>query len=249
MSNLILKNVNKKYNEFHAVKNINLNIEESEIFGIIGPNGSGKTTILHSIVGIISPTTGHIVINDVDAGNSNAKTQFGFLPDELSLPVSLTGKEFLEFTRKLYGVKEDKRINILVDILGIKQDLPRLIEEYSHGMKKKLMIVASFLHDPEVIIFDEPFRGLDPETVITLKTLISQKKKEGKTILFASHDLLMAQKYLDRVAVISNGQIVALGAVGELIKKYNASSLEEVFLKASSLLERRKEIEKNLNYL
>lgn len=112
-----------------------------------------------------------------------------------------------------------------------------------------MLIIASLLHDPEILIFDEPFRGLDPETVITLKTLISREKERGKAILVASHDLLLAQHYFDRVAVIARGRVVALGTIDALLREYETRSLEEVFLIASGLMKRRKEVEKELDHL
>jgi len=249
MKKIYVEHLRKKYNKLEAVKDISFDVQGGEIFGLIGPNGSGKTTTLHAVVGIVTPTSGRVEIDGIEAGRTAAKHRFGFVPDDLGMPLTLTGEEFLRFTRKLYGIDDDRRTMVLVRIFGMEQALSRLIEEYSHGMKKKLLIIASLLHDPEILIFDEPFRGLDPETVITLKTLISREKERGKAILVASHDLLLAQHYFDRVAVIARGRVVALGTIDALLREYETRSLEEVFLIASGLMKRRKEVEKELDHL
>lgn len=240
---LIVNHLGRSYKKVEAVKDLSFEVQSGEIYGLLGPNGSGKSTTLHSIVGMVRPTCGNITVDGHDVDSIEAKRVFGFVPDDVGMPESLTGREYITFTRKLYGIRDAARAEALIEIFDLGPALGRLIEEYSHGMKKKLQIAAALVHDPELLILDEPFRGLDPEAVINLKHLISIEKERGTGVLIATHDLLMAQHYCDKVAVISKGQIVVEDSVPELLLKYGTDSLEDVFLRASGLIDRRDEIE------
>ncbi len=240
---LTIDHLHKSYKNIEAVKDLSLEVQSGEVYGLLGPNGSGKSTTLHSIVGMVRPSSGTISIDGHHADSIGAKRVFGFVPDDVGMPESLTGREYLTFVRRLYGIGDAARAEALVEIFDIGPALGRLIEEYSHGMKKKLQIAAALVHDPELLILDEPFRGLDPEAVINLKHLISIEKERGTGILIATHDLLMAQHYCDRVAVISKGRIAVEDSVPALLLEYGTGSLEDVFLRASGLIDRRDEIE------
>jgi ABC-2 type transport system ATP-binding protein len=246
---LSVDGLRKRYRDVEAVRGISLEVYSGEIYGLLGPNGSGKSTTLHALVGIIQPTSGELEVCGHRSDTTQAKTLFGFIPDDLSMPETLSGEEFLTFISRLYRVEDRGRTDALIEIFGLREALHRLIEEYSHGMKKKLQITASLLHAPKALILDEPFRGLDPEAVINLKRLLSIEKRKGAGLLVATHDLLMAQHYCDRIGIISEGRIVAEGSVNGLLKRFDAASLEDVFLKASGLSDKRRRLEEHFEHL
>lgn len=239
----------KSYRGVEAVRGVSFEVGGGEIYGLLGPNGSGKSTTLHALVDIIRPTSGYLEVCGHRSSTLQAKRLFGFIPDDLSMPETLSGGEFLLFVRRLYGVETTSRMEALIEIFGLRGALHRLIEEYSHGMKKKLQITASLLHSPRALILDEPFRGLDPETVINLKRLLSIERGRGAGLLVATHDLSIAQRHCDRIGIISEGRVVAEGAVDELLGRFDTDSLEEVFLRASGLLDKRNGLEKYFSHL
>jgi ABC-2 type transport system ATP-binding protein len=239
----------KSYREVRAVNGVSLEVRGGEAYGLLGPNGSGKSTILHALVGIVRPTGGASTISGFDSRTLEARRLLGFVPDDLGLPETLSGGEFLDFVRGLYGVRDRSRAEVLTRVLGMEGALGRLIEEYSHGMKKKLRMVAALLHGPEALVLDEPFGGLDPEAVINLKRLISSEKRKGTAVFVATHDLLAAEHYCDRIGILSDGALVAEGTTNQLFDRFGTDSLEEVFLKASRLLDRSREVENYLQHL
>jgi ABC-2 type transport system ATP-binding protein len=246
---LRIDRLRKSYGDLEAVRGISFEVGGGEIYGLLGPNGSGKSTTLHALVGIIRQTSGDLEVCGYKSHTVRAKHLFGFVPDDLSMPETLSGAEFLDFIRRLYAVEKSVRLDALIEIFGLSETLHRLIEEYSHGMKKKLQIAASLLHNPRALILDEPFRGLDPEAAISLKRLLSLERERGTGLLVATHDLPLAQRYCDRIGVIAEGRIVAEGAVNELLGRFETDSLEEVFLRASGLLERRSGLERHFEHL
>jgi ABC-2 type transport system ATP-binding protein len=241
--------LHKSYREVRAVDGVSLEVRGGEAYGLLGPNGSGKSTTLHALVGIVRPTGGTTTISGFDSRSLQAKRFLGFVPDDLGMPETLSGGEFLDFVRSLYGVRDRSRAELLTGILGLEDALGRLIEEYSHGMKKKLRVVAALLHRPKALVLDEPFGGLDPEAVINLKRLISYEKAKGTAVFVATHDLLAAQHYCDRIGILSDGVLVAEGTTGQLFERFGSDSLEDVFLKASDLLDRSREVETYLQHL
>lgn len=241
--------LHKSYKRVRAVAGVSLEVRGGEAYGLLGPNGSGKSTTLHALVGIIRPSGGTATISGFDSRSLEAKRLLGFVPDDLVMPETLSGCEFLGFVRSLYGVRDRSRAEILNRVLGLEGALGRLIEEYSHGMKKKLRVVAALLHEPRALVLDEPFAGLDPEAVINLKRLISSEKKKGTAVFVATHDLLAAQHYCDRIGFLSDGALAAEGTPHQLFERFGSDSLEEVFLKASELLERSREVETYLQHL
>lgn len=239
----------KDYRGLEAVKDVSFRVEGGETYGLLGPNGSGKSTTLHSITGVVRPTSGSLEVCGYPADTVEAKERLGFVPDDLSMPETLTGREFLTFVQRLYGAENEGRSRALVEIFGLREALGRLVEEYSHGMKKKLQIVAALAHGPKVVILDEPFRGLDPEAAINLRHLLASEKARGTGILIATHDLLMARQDCDSIGIISGGKMVVQGSVEALLRDFATGSLEDVFLRASGLLDRRKELEEYFEHL
>ena len=232
-----LKDLTKKYGEFQAVHDLNLSINKGEVFGFIGPNGAGKTTTIKMMGGILEPTNGTVTIAGIDMQTEpeKAKSKIGFIPDRPYLYEKLTGMEFLRFTADLYGVSEETfeatALKTLKDFsLGDWAD--ELVESYSHGMKQRLIMSAALLHDPEVIIVDEPMVGLDPAAIIMVKKLFRTLAQKGVTVFMSTHTLKVAEDTCDRIGVINKGSLIAMGTTSELQRETNVTEadLEQVFL-------------------
>lgn len=233
-----LKNISKRYNDFTAVKDLNLLIPKGEIFGFIGPNGAGKTTTINMLGGILSPSTGAITICGVDMAKhpEDAKRKIGFIPDRPYLYEKLTAMEFLKFTADLYDVPENafmERSKRLLDKFFLADWSDDLIESYSHGMKQRLVMAAALLHDPEVIVVDEPMVGLDPVAIKMVKDLFQRLAGNGVTIFMSTHTLQVAEDICDRIGVIHKGSLIAMGTTEELTSSTHAAdaTLEQIFIR------------------
>ena len=233
-----LINLTKKYNDFLAVNNLNLVVEKGEIFGFIGPNGAGKTTTINMMGGVLAPTLGNVIICGINMQDhaKKAKGKIGYIPDRPYIYEKLTGIEFLKFIGDLYGVDENTFLNRSREklrLFSLSEWADDLIESYSHGMKQKLVMAAALLHDPEVIIIDEPMVGLDPLVITMVKSLFQQLAKEGVTIFMSTHTLKVAEDICDRIGIIHKGSLVVTGTAEDLknnIQNKNAD-LEEIFIK------------------
>jgi ABC-2 type transport system ATP-binding protein len=232
-----IKALTKIYGNFTAVDRINLSIRPGEIFGFIGPNGAGKTTTIKMIGGILAPTSGSVVIAGIDmaAKPEAAKSKIGFIPDRPYLYEKLTGMEFLRFTADLYDVRTpefNSRAVQNLELFSLRDWADDLIESYSHGMKQRLIMAAALLHEPEVIIVDEPMVGLDPRAIRLVKDLFRQLAAEGTTIFMSTHTLKVAEETCDRIGIINRGQMIASGTTDDLRREANVSDadLETVFL-------------------
>jgi ABC-2 type transport system ATP-binding protein len=232
-----LKDLTKTYGEYPAVDNLNLCIKRGEVFGFIGPNGAGKTTTIKMMGGILEPTRGTVKIAGINIQKApeKAKSKIGFIPDRPYLYEKLTGMEFLRFTADLYGVSEDAfektALKILTDF-SLADWADELVESYSHGMKQRLIMSAALLHDPEVIIVDEPMVGLDPAAIIMVKRLFRKLAGQGVTIFMSTHTLKVAEETCDRIGVINKGRLIAMGTTQELQREANITEadIERVFL-------------------
>jgi ABC-2 type transport system ATP-binding protein len=232
-----LKDLTKTYGAYTAVQRLSLSIGRGEIFGFIGPNGAGKTTTIKMMGGVMAPTEGTITIAGIDmqAEPRKAKRKVGFIPDRPFLYEKLTGLEFMQFTADIYGVPEeqfpDKAAAILA-LFSLADWSNELIESYSHGMKQRLIMAAALLHDPEVLIVDEPMVGLDPLAIIMVKNLFKRLASQGVTIFMSTHTLKVAEDICDRIGVIVRGRLIASGTAADLRREANVSSadLEQVFL-------------------
>lgn len=229
--------LSKTYGSHQAVKNINLHIQRGELFGFIGPNGAGKTTTLKMMGGIMEPTSGQIFIGGINMAEypAEVKQKIGFIPDRPYLYEKLTGMEFLKFIADLYQVDDKEFDRLAKEQLAIFSltDWPNeLIESYSHGMKQRLVLAAALIHNPEVIIVDEPTVGLDPMAVTLLKNLLRQLADQGVTIFMSTHSLNVAEDICDRIAVINQGELIRVGTVQELKQSAGTHNkdLEQVFL-------------------
>ena len=232
-----LKDLTKKYGDFKAVKDLNLCVKKGEVFGFIGPNGAGKTTTIKMMSGVLQPTRGTVFIAGINMQDApeKAKSKIGFIPDRPYLYEKLSGIEFLKFTADLYGVSEEtfqaSADKILKDF-SLADWADELVESYSHGMKQRLIMSAALLHDPEVIIVDEPMVGLDPAAIIMVKALFRKLAAKGVTVFMSTHTLKVAQDTCDRIGVINKGRLIATGTTQELQRAANVSEadLEQVFL-------------------
>jgi len=233
-----LKNLTKKYVDFVAVDNLNLIVPKGEIFGFIGPNGAGKTTTIKMMGGINAPTSGSIIICGInmETDPEAAKSKIGFIPDRPYLYEKLTGMEFLKFTADLYGLEEDgfqRKSEDLLKTFSLFDWSDELIEAYSHGMKQRLVMSAALIHDPEVIIVDEPMVGLDPVAIKMVKNLFKRLAAEGVTIFMSTHTLKVAEEICHRIGIIHKGSLIETGSPEDLMRKANTSErdLEEVFIR------------------
>lgn len=231
-------NLTKKFgSKLIAVNKLNLKVNKGEIFGFLGPNAAGKTTTIKLLAGLLKPTEGSACIGgyDVERDYVKAKSIVSYIPDMPYLYERLTGREFLRFVSEIYLLDEQssaKKIEELLDIFNIKDSGDILIEEYSHGMRQKIVISAALLHDPEVIIVDEPMVGLDPKTARLVKDVFRQNSEKGVTIFMSTHTLSVAEEICDRVGIIDNGNLVTVGTIDELRKMSGVTGeLEEIFLK------------------
>jgi len=232
-----LKEITKKYGDFRAVDNLNLTVARGEIFGFLGPNGAGKTTTIKMIAGVLEPSAGTITIGGIDILKQPeaAKRKIGFIPDRPYLYEKLTGKEFLKFIADLYGVpneiyREKARKNL--EMFSLTDWTDELIESYSHGMKQRLIMSAALMHEPEIIIVDEPMVGLDPAAIIMVKELFQSLARNGVSVFMSTHTLSVAEDVCDRVGIIHRGHLIASGTTADLRCAANVTDadLEKVFL-------------------
>lgn len=234
---LEVKNFKKKYNNGKlAVDNISFSVNNGEIFGFLGPNGAGKSTTIKAIVGLIKKSSGEINIDGIRLEDDPLlyKNKFSYLADNPDLFDKFTGVEYINFVSDIYGIDEktrDERLNTYLDYFDIRQAMVDLISSYSHGMKQKLAIISSLIHDPDLLILDEPMVGLDPKSSFNLKKIMRERKERGKMVFFSTHVMEVAENICDRIAIISKGKIVAKGSLDEIRKNLDENkSLEELFL-------------------
>jgi ABC-2 type transport system ATP-binding protein len=233
-----LAELTKRYGKFTAVDGITLHVPRGELFGLLGPNGAGKTTTMRMIAGILRPTSGSIAVAGVDLLTRPlaAKAKLGFIPDRPFVYDKLTGGEFLRFAAALYGQQGpmvERRIDELLELFELTPWKGELTENYSHGMRQKLIICGAFVHRPELIVVDEPMIGLDPKSARLLKDLFRQFVDRGGTVLMSTHTLEVAEVMCDRIAIVYRGKMAAQGTLAELREQTASgnSSLEDMFLK------------------
>lgn len=229
---LRIENLTKTYGEKRAVDNLSLHIAPGEIYGFIGHNGAGKTTTLKAVVGILQFDKGEVFIKgeSIRKNPLACKQKIAYIPDNPDLYEFMTGIKFLNFIADIFGVPEEKRqerIRKYADLFEMTENLAQPIASYSHGMKQKLAIISAWIHEPKLIIMDEPFVGLDPKAAHILKQMMREICDEGGAIFFSTHVLEVAEKLCDKVAIILNGQLIQSGTMQEV---KGDDSLEEVFL-------------------
>jgi ABC-2 type transport system ATP-binding protein len=233
-----LRNVVKRYSEIIAVDNIDLTIKKGEIFGLLGPNGSGKSTTLKMLIGLVQPDSGSVNVlgAEVQKDPVTVKQQVGYVPESPRLYEFLTGIEYLDFIGDIYGMQAEEKKNRVTEYLKALQLKGRegdMITGYSDGMKQKIALISAFLHRPKLLIMDEPLSALDPRSARIIKDFLNQLKMQGVTTIMSTHVLEIAQAVCDRVGIMYQGKILALGDMKELrqMAKLPDSGLEDIFLK------------------
>ena len=229
---ITIKDLRKSYGKNEVLKGINLTINEGDIYAFVGSNGAGKTTTIKSMLGILPFDSGDVLYDNlsIKTDGLKIKEELAYIPDNPDIYEHLTGLEYLNFVADMYETSEEyrnKKIKEYAKELEIDTKLNDKIGSYSHGMKQKIVIISALIHDPKVIIMDEPFVGLDPISTHKLKEIMKALTKEGKIIFFSTHVLDVAEKLCNKIAIIKNGKIIAEGSMKELTKN---SSLEDIFL-------------------
>jgi ABC-2 type transport system ATP-binding protein len=232
-----LANVTKRYGRLTAVDSLNLEVNAGEIFGFLGPNGAGKTTTIRVMMGILKPTTGQIVLGgyNVEREPEKAKAIAGFIPDRPFIYEKLSGGEFLHFVGKLHHIETarlQRRIAELLEFLELAAWQNELVESYSHGMKQRLVVCAALIHEPRLLIVDEPMVGMDPKGARALKDLFRSLAEKGTTIFLSTHSISVAEEVCHRIGIIQTGRLIACGTMAELYNqaKTTSGNLESVFL-------------------
>ena len=232
MVTIEVKNLVKNYGEIEAVRGINFNVNKGEIFGLIGPNGAGKTTTLRILSTLLTITSGSVKIMDFDLEKNPGEVRkiISYLPEDAGAYKNLTGKQYLEFIANFFDPKAVKNmVSKGVEIADLDDRINDKVDTYSKGMKRRLLVGRALMTDPKLAILDEPTSGLDVNNAQEIRKLIKNTAKEGTTVLLSSHNMLEVEYLCDRIALIADGKIVEEGKPQDLMKKYQASNIEEVF--------------------
>ncbi len=231
------KDLVKRFGDKAAVDNVTFEVYGGEIFGFLGPNGAGKTTTIKMIVGLLQPTSGLVKVDgyDVQKQPLPAKAASGYVPDEPNLYPKLTGKELLRFVGDLYGLQRQQiedRVDELLRLFDLTQAGDDTIDSYSHGMQQKTSLAAALMHDPKVLVLDEPTVGLDPKSARLIKDILRQMAERGAAVFLSTHILEIAERMCDRIGIINRGELIASGTMAELraLDKSGEASLEDIFL-------------------
>jgi len=217
-----------------AVDSISLEVRRGEIFGLLGPNGAGKTTALRMISTILEPTSGKVLVDGLDTVSEadEVRRRLGFLSGDTGLYKNLKAREMIEFFGRLYGMDENKlreRVDYLIDVLDMERYAGTMCEALSSGTKQKVNIARTMVHDPPILVFDEPTVGLDVLVARTLTDFILELKKHQKTVIFSTHIMREAERLCDRIAIIHDGGLLAVGTLDELLSETNKDNLEDAF--------------------
>ncbi len=236
-----VENLTKHYGKLAAVDSLNLEIPAGEIFGFLGPNGAGKTTTIKTMIGILRASAGRVLLGgfDVEREPEKAKAITGYIPDRPFIYEKLTGGEFLKFVGALHRVEPElleQRTADLLDTFELSPWREELVESYSHGMKQRLVLSAALLHEPRILIVDEPMVGIDPRGARKLKDLFLSLAKSGVTVFFSTHSISVAEELCHRVGIIHKGKLIACGTMAEFrtLAKVDDGNLESAFLELTS---------------
>jgi ABC-2 type transport system ATP-binding protein len=227
----------KRYGDKVAVNNVSFNVYGGEVFGFLGPNGAGKTTTIKMIVGLLQSTSGAVKVAgyDVQTQPILAKAACGYVPDTPNLYAKLTGRELLRFVGDLYNLDRSQvahRIDELLRMFDLARAADDTVDSYSHGMQQKASLAAALMHDPRVLVLDEPTVGLDPKSARLIKDILRQLADRGAAVMLSTHILEIAERMCDRIGIINQGQLIAQGSMDELraLDKTGQTSLEDIFL-------------------
>ncbi len=230
-----LRGVSKLFGTRKAVDHLDLSVKAGELFAFLGPNGAGKTTTIKMVCGLLRPTTGVVKVGGYDAGSPEARQLIAYVPDQPYLYEKLTGREFLRFVVEMYGLDpraSTRRINDLIDTFEMGDYVDELSENYSHGMKQRVVFAAALVHDPKVLIVDEPLVGLDPRSARIVKDLFVSQARSGVAVLMSTHLLSIAEELADTIGIVDHGRMLANGTLAELRDRVQMHGpLEDLFLK------------------
>ncbi len=232
---VVIDNLTKEYADVRAVDNLSISIHEAEVFGLLGPNGSGKTTTINCLTGLLKPTRGTIKVGgfDSEAESSKVREILGVSPQETAVYAYLTGRENVQLFGALYSIPKDTldaRVDKMMEKVGLLEESGRRAGKYSGGMKRRVSIAMALVHDPRIILLDEPTVGMDPQSRRAIWDFIMELRDKGKTVVLTTHHMEEAEELCDRVGVIDHGRLIALGSPAELRSKYGARDLEDVFI-------------------
>ncbi len=229
-----VRNLTRRFGEFIAVDNLNFNIQHGAMYGFLGPNGAGKTTTLRMLMGLLQPTSGRAEIGGIDVAVDPVavRARVGYLPDEIFLYDYLTGYQFLQFVADVHNLPDElkkNRISELLDIFGLTGAASDYTANYSYGMKKKIALAGIVIHSPGLLILDEPFNGLDPQSTRDFRALLERMVKAGTTVIFSSHVLEVVEKLVTHAGIIHRGQMRLSDTIENIIAGYG--SLENAFFR------------------
>ncbi len=231
------RNLIKRYGDKVAVNDVSFDVYQGEVFGFLGPNGAGKTSTIKVIVGLLQPTSGTVKVAgyDVQSQSMLAKASSGYVPDTPNLYAKLSGRELLRFVGDLYNMDRTQvthRIDELLRMFDLTNAAEDTVDSYSHGMQQKTALAAALMHDPKVLILDEPTVGLDPKSARLIKDILRQLADRGAAVMLSTHILEIAERMCDRIGIINKGQLIAVGTMDELrtLDKTGQASLEDIFL-------------------
>lgn len=241
---LSLVNVSKKFGNKQVLNNVNLEVYEGQIIGYIGPNGAGKSTTVKLMLGLIDGYSGQIEIfgENINKSDYTYKKRIGYVPETAELYENLTAFEYLSFTGELYGLSSDDaelKAYKLMKEFGLEAAFHQRLSSFSKGMKQKVLIISSLLHDPDLLFFDEPLSGLDANSVMIIKEMLARLSEQGKTIFYSSHIMDVVEKISNRIVLLVNGQVVADGSFEELKIQNQEGTLEDIFNQLTGFTEHK----------
>ncbi|WP_373599239.1 ABC transporter ATP-binding protein [Paraclostridium bifermentans] len=251
---ICIKDLKMSFEGKEVLKGINLEVDKGSIVGYIGANGAGKSTTVKIILGLIEGYSGVVEIfgEDISKINTEYKKRIGYVPEIAETYESLTAREYLTFIGQLYGLEydlADKKAYELMEVLGIEEAYDLRIGSFSKGMKQKTVIISSLMHNPDIIFLDEPLSGLDANSVMILKEIITSLKEEGKTIFYSSHIMEVVEKISDRIVLLNDGNIVADGKFEDLKESVHQKSLEEIFNQLTGFSEHKELAQKFIDVI
>ncbi|WP_165245382.1 ABC transporter ATP-binding protein [Paludisphaera soli] len=230
-----LRGVGKSFGTKRAVDHLDLTVRPGELFAFLGPNGAGKTTTIKMICGLLAPSEGTVTIGGHPASSEGARRQLGYVPDQPYLYDKLTGREFLRFVVEMYGVDRatgSARIEEMIDTFEMGDFIDELCENYSQGMKQRVVFASALVHEPRVLVVDEPLVGLDPRSARIVKNMFVSQARAGAAVLMSIHLLAIAEELADRIGIVDHGRMLAVGTLDELRERaQHGGSLEDLFLK------------------
>jgi ABC-2 type transport system ATP-binding protein len=235
---IVTEHLSRHFGSLAAVQDLDLSVEAGTLYGFLGPNGAGKSTTLRMLAGILRPTAGRAYVagHDVQAEALAAKRAVGYMPDEPALYEQLTGREFLRFIGGLYGLSDarvDARAESLLALLGLAEKADDVLQGYSHGMRQKVVLCTALLHEPAVLLLDEPLAGLDPQSARRVKDVLRAFCQRGGAVLLSTHTLEIAERLCDRIGILHHGRLIAAGTMDELRRRAHSAdgaTLEDLFL-------------------